>query len=166
MARRAPKRPPGAHLQKKLQKTVAASRNLPVLLCRINRRGEKRQRVSAGTVQRWVHGVYGDSTEAHSALGTADGIFACGARGIISEPFTDYKAIARKHENGFLAGEGDNRILMRNNPDEIRAMVADMAKTAHMIGGYMMSIENHIPGNVPPEAVKRHLDLPAELAHR
>jgi len=80
----------------------------------------------------------------------ADDIFACGARGIISEPFTDYKAIARKHENGFLAGEGDNRILMRNNPDKICAMVEDMVKTAYMADGYMMSVGNRIPRNVPP----------------
>ena len=52
-----------------------------------------------------------------------DDVMACGARGIISEPFTDYKAIARRYENCFIAGEGDNRVLMRNDPAEIRAMV-------------------------------------------
>ena len=39
----------------------------------------------------------------------ADDVFACGARGIISEPYTDYKTIARKHKDCFLAGEGDVR---------------------------------------------------------
>jgi len=96
----------------------------------------------------------------------ADDIFACGARGIITEPYTDFRAIARKHENCFIAGEGDNRILMRNDPDEIRAMVLRMVETAKMTGGYMMCIGNHIPWNVPPEAVKRYLDLSAELAVR
>ncbi|MBI2842155.1 MAG: hypothetical protein HYX78_02015 [Armatimonadetes bacterium] len=96
----------------------------------------------------------------------ADDIFACGARGIISEPYTDFKAIARKHENCFLAGEGDNRILMRNNADEILAMVKNMIETASMTGGYMMSIGNHIPWNMPPEAVKHYLDLSANLANR
>lgn len=96
----------------------------------------------------------------------ADDIFACGARGIISEPYTDYKAIARKHKDCFLAGEGDNRVLMRNNPEEIKAMVQSMVETAHMTGGYMMCIGNHIPWNVPPPAVKLYLDLSAELAHR
>lgn len=95
-----------------------------------------------------------------------DNVMACGARGIISEPFTDYKAIARKYHNCFIAGEGDNRILMRNNPAEIRAMVESMVATGRMSGGYMMCVGNHIPFNVPPEAVKLYLDLSAELAHR
>ncbi len=93
-------------------------------------------------------------------------VMTCGARGIISEPFTDYKAIARRYENCFIAGEGDNRILMGNDPAEIRAMVESMVETGRMSGGYMMCIGNHIPWNVPPEAVKRYLDLSSELAHR
>lgn len=96
----------------------------------------------------------------------ADDVMACGARGIISEPYTDYKRIARKYKDCFLAGEGDNRILMRNNPDEIRQMVESMVDTANMTGGYMMCIGNHIPWNVPGEAIKRYLDLSAELAVR
>lgn len=96
----------------------------------------------------------------------ADDIFACGARGIITEPYTDFKAIARKHKNCFLAGEGDNRILTRNNKGEIKAMVESMRETAEMTGGYMMCIGNHIPWNVPADAVKYYLDLCNELAHR
>ncbi|MCE9613851.1 MAG: hypothetical protein K8T26_06210 [Lentisphaerae bacterium] len=95
-----------------------------------------------------------------------DDVMACGARGIISEPFTNYKAIARRYPNCFIAGEGDNRVLMRNEPGEIRAMVESMVETGRMSGGYMMCIGNHIPFNVPPEAVKRYLELSAELAHR
>ena len=95
-----------------------------------------------------------------------DDVMGCGARGIISEPFTDYKAIARKYENCFIAGEGDNRVLMRNDPDEIRAMVESMAETGRMSGGYMMCIGNHIPFNVTPEGIKRYLDLSNELAVR
>ena len=96
----------------------------------------------------------------------ADNIFTCGARGIISEPYTNYKAIARKHKDCFIAGEGDNRILDRNNPDEIKAMVESMVETGRMSGGYMMCIGNHIPWNVNPEGIKRYLDLSAELAYR
>ena len=95
-----------------------------------------------------------------------DDVMACGARGIISEPYTNYKAIARKYRDCFIAGEGDNRVLMRNDPAEIRAMVTSMAETGRMSGGYMMCIGNHIPFNVPPEAVKCYLDLSAELGHR
>ena len=96
----------------------------------------------------------------------ADDVFACGARGITTEPHTDFKTIARKHKDCFLAGEGDNRILTRNNPDEIEAMVKSMVETAKMTGGYTMCVGNHIPWNVTPEGVKRYLDLSSELAHR
>jgi hypothetical protein len=95
-----------------------------------------------------------------------DDVMACGARGIISEPFTDYRAIARRYKDCFIAGEGDNRVLMSNSADGIRAMVESMVETGRMSGGYMMCIGNHIPFNVPPEAVKRYLDLSAELAYR
>ena len=93
-------------------------------------------------------------------------VFACGARGIITEPYTDFRAIAHAHEGCFIAGEGDNRVLMRNSPTEIDAMVRSMVETARMTGGYMMCVGNHIPWNVPPEAVKRYLDRSAEWAHR
>jgi hypothetical protein len=98
----------------------------------------------------------------------ADDVIACGARGIISEPYTDYKAIARRHagRNLFLAGEGDNRVLMRNDPAEIRSMVESMLETTAMTHGYMLCIGNHIPFNVTPEGVKRYLDLCAELGMR
>jgi len=95
-----------------------------------------------------------------------DDVMACGARGIISEPFTNYKAIARKYRNCFLAGEGDNRVLMRNDPAEIRRMVESMVETGRMSGGYMMCIGNHIPFNCSPEGVKRYFDLSAELGYR
>jgi hypothetical protein len=96
----------------------------------------------------------------------ADDVMACGARGIISEPYTHYKPLAQRYKDCFLAGEGDNRILMRNNPAEIRAMVQTMTETGRMSRGYMMCIGNHIPWNVPPEAIKLYLDLSAELAQR
>ncbi len=96
----------------------------------------------------------------------ADDVMACGARGIISEPYTNYKALARRYPNCFIAGEGDNRVLMRNRPAEIKAMVESMVETARMSGGYMMCVGNHIPFNVPGDAIERYLDLSAELGYR
>jgi len=93
-------------------------------------------------------------------------VFACGARGIISEPYTDYKQIARRHPDCFLAGEGDNRILSSNNRESIRQMVLRMVETARLTGGYMMCIGNHIPWNVPAQAIKAYLDYSAEYARR
>lgn len=95
-----------------------------------------------------------------------DDVIACGARGLVSEPYTDYKVIVRRHKDFFVAGEGDNRVLTRGDPDEIRGMVESMVETSRMTGGYMMSIGNHIPWNVPGEAVKRYLDLCDALAVR
>ncbi len=77
-----------------------------------------------------------------------------------------FRAIARRYENCLIAGEGDNRVLNRNTPAEIRKMVESMVETGRMSRGYMMSIGNHIPFNTPPEAVKLYLDLSAELAYR
>ncbi len=65
-----------------------------------------------------------------------------------------------------MAGDGDNRVLMRNDPSEIETMVDAMVETGRMSRGYMMCIGNHIPWNVPPEAIKRYLDLSAERAYR
>jgi hypothetical protein len=95
-----------------------------------------------------------------------DNVMACGARGFVTEPYTDFKSVAKRYDNPVLAGEGDNRILMRNNPAEIRAMVESMAETAKMSGGYFMCIGNHIPWNIPPEAVKLYLDYSHEIAYR
>ncbi|MCL2300067.1 MAG: hypothetical protein FWC27_07985 [Firmicutes bacterium] len=88
----------------------------------------------------------------------AEDVLACGARGIITEPYTDFKGLAKRHPDMFLAGEGDNRILMRNDPKEIEAMVRSMGETARVCGGYMMCVGNHIPWNVPGEAVKRYME--------
>jgi len=96
----------------------------------------------------------------------ADDVMACGARGFVTEGFTDFKALARRYENIVLVGEGDNRVLSRNRPDEIRAMVDSMLETARMTGGYFMSIGNHIPWNLPPAAVKLYLDLIHEKSFR
>ena len=57
-------------------------------------------------------------------------------------------------------------MLTRNNPREIDAMVDSMIETARMTGGYMMCIGNHIPWNVPAEAVKLYFEYSNELAWR
>jgi hypothetical protein len=95
-----------------------------------------------------------------------DNIFSCGADGIIAEPHTDFKKIAKKYPSKFLAGEGDNRILYRGNEEEIKNMVKSMVETGKMVAGYAMCIGNHIPWNLSPRSVKLYLDLCKEMAHR
>jgi hypothetical protein len=96
----------------------------------------------------------------------ADDVIACGSRGIISEPYTDWKALARRHPTVLLAGEGDNRVLVGNRPAEIRAMVDSMVATGRQSAGYMLCIGNHIPWNTPPAAIKLYLDYAAEVGYR
>ncbi len=96
----------------------------------------------------------------------ADDVFACGASGILCEPYTNVREIARKHQDCFLAGEGDTRVLARNNPEEITAMVRRMVETSRLTGGYFMRIGNEFTWNTPPAAIKLYLDLSHELAHR
>lgn len=93
-------------------------------------------------------------------------VIACGAAGLVSEPHTDYRRIARKHPDFFVAGEGDNRILKYGDSGDIERMVDEMVLTASMTGGYMLAIGNHIPWDIPPEAVKLYLDLCEERAWR
>ena len=96
----------------------------------------------------------------------ADDVIACGADGIITEPYTDFKTLAKKYPNHVLAGEGDNRILMRQNKDEIRKMVDSMIDTGKECGGYLMCIGNHIPWDIPPESIKYYLDYSKDYAVR
>ena len=95
-----------------------------------------------------------------------DDIMSMGIRGIISQPYTNYKAIAAKYKDCFIAGEGDVRILMRNDAAEITKMVLSMVETGKMSAGYMMCIGNHIPFNTPPQAVELYFNLSAEIGWR
>lgn len=89
----------------------------------------------------------------------ADDIFACGADGLISEPFGDYAEIARKHPDKVLAGEGDNRILQSRDKDAIEAMTKRMCEMGHRYPGYINCIGNHIPWNVPPDAIQWYFEF-------
>ena len=80
-------------------------------------------------------------------------------------------AVAKNTRSGdkgdiVLGGEGDVRVLMRNDDAEIKAMVESMAETGRMSGGYFMGIGNSIVWNAHPEGVKRYLDYSNELAYR
>ena len=95
----------------------------------------------------------------------SDDIVACGADGLVSEPYTDWKRLAGKYPDKVLAGEGDNRILNRGGA-EIKKMVSSMVETARRCKGYFMRIGNCIPHNIPPENVKLYFDLCKKEAYR
>ena len=92
----------------------------------------------------------------------ADDVFACGADGIISEPFTDWPAIAAKHPDGIFAGDGDSRVLASGDRDAIFNMVKGMADWGKDCPGYFFSVGNHIPWNLPVEGVRAYFEA-AEL---
>ena len=89
----------------------------------------------------------------------ADDVFACGASGLISEPFGDYAAIAKRHPNKILAGQGDNRILQSMDREAIRKITREMCELGQREPGYFMCIGNHIPWNVPAEAIKWYFEF-------
>ena len=95
-----------------------------------------------------------------------DDIVACGASGLITEPYADFKAIAKKYPDMMLAGEGDNRILTYGTKDDIRKMVDSMTETGKMSGGYFMCVGNHIPWNVPADNIKYYFDYSDKYAYR
>lgn len=93
----------------------------------------------------------------------AEDIIRCGADGIISEPYTNFKKLAARHQEIMMGGEGDNRILSFGTRDDIKKMVVSMTETAKDVPGYFYCIGNHIPWNVSGEATQYYLDLCKEL---
>ena len=112
------------------------------------------------------HGITVNFTTDGKPDAFIDDLYACGMRGLITEPYCDFKAVAKKYPDIMLAGEGDNRILTYGTKDDIRKMVERMVETGKMCGGYFMCIGNHIPWNVPGESIKYYLDYSDKLAWR
>lgn len=96
----------------------------------------------------------------------ADDIFACGADGIMSEPYTDWDVISRKHPDKILAGDGDNRILATCDREAIEEMVKRMAEIGRRCAGYFFCIGNHIPWNQPVEGVRMYFEASEKYGWR
>lgn len=96
----------------------------------------------------------------------ADDVLACGADGWISEPYTNWRELARKHPNAVIAGDGDNRVLMTNDREAIYAMVREMAEFGRGLPGYFFCCGNHIPWNIAAESVKWYFDAAEQLGSR
>lgn len=96
----------------------------------------------------------------------ADDIFACGADGIRSEPYTNWETIARNHPDKVLVGDGDNRIVSSGNREAIYEMVRKMTAMGRQYPGYFYCVGNHLPWNLPVEGIAAYFDASAELGHR
>jgi hypothetical protein len=93
----------------------------------------------------------------------ADDIFACGADGIRSEPFTNWRKIAEKHPDRVLVGDGDNRIIATEDRDAIFRMVRGMTEWGKRYPGYFCCVGNHLPWNLSPQAIKHYFDASEEF---
>ena len=86
--------------------------------------------------------------------------------GIVAEPYSDWQEIAGKHPDKVIVAGGDNRVIARNNRDEIFAMVEEMARIGKPLPGYFMSCVNHLPWNLPIEGMKAYFEASEEFGYR
>ena len=96
----------------------------------------------------------------------ADDVFACGADGIRSEPFTDWPAIAARHPDKVLCGDGDNRIVVTGDRAAIFRMVETMAEWGRRYPGYFYCVGNHLPWNLPAEGIVHYFEASEKYGWR
>jgi phosphoserine phosphatase len=96
----------------------------------------------------------------------AEDVFACGADGIRSEPYTDWGALTKRHPDKILAGDGDNRVLATADRAAIFEMVRGMAARGRGCPGYFFSIGNHLPWNLPAEGIRYYFEASEALGRR
>ena len=87
-----------------------------------------------------------------------DDVFACGADGIMGEPYTNLKDIAKRYPDKILLGNIDNRVLASGDKDAIYAEVKRCTNFGLDCPGYFYSVSNHIPYNLPVDAVRHYFD--------
>ena len=96
----------------------------------------------------------------------ADDIFACGADGIRSEPYTNWSTIAEKHPDKVLTGDGDNRIIATGDRRAIFKMVEEMTEWGKRYPGYFYCVGNHLPWNLPAEGIVHYFDASEKYGRR
>jgi len=96
-----------------------------------------------------------------------DDVFACGADGIMGEPYTDLEAIAKKYgRDKILLGNMDNRVLLHGDKNAIYKEVERCTRFGLNCPGYFYSVTNHIPYNVPSDSIKYYFDVCSKLGLR
>ncbi len=92
---------------------------------------------------------------------------AAGADGFIFEPLTSLEeVVARYGQTHVIIGNIDCRILMTGDREQIRAEVERCARLGRNCPGYFFAVGNHIPHNVPLDAVLYYFELIRELGQR
>jgi hypothetical protein len=87
-----------------------------------------------------------------------DDVIACGADGVLSECYTNWREYARKHPDKILMGDGDNRIIKTGDKDAIYKMAKEMSDFGRDLPGYFYCVSNHLTWDLPPDGVKHYLD--------
>ena len=95
-----------------------------------------------------------------------DDVFACGADGIMGEPYTNLENIALRYPDKIILGNIDNRILATGDRDTIYAEVKRCTSFGLDCPGYFYSVSNHIPYNLPVDAVRHYFDACNKLGRR
>ncbi len=96
----------------------------------------------------------------------ADDIIACGAHGLISEPFTNWPEIAARHPDAIMLGDGDNRVIAGGDREAIFAMVKRMCGWGKQYAGYFLCCGNHLPYTLPAQGIKHYFDASEEFGWR
>ncbi len=97
----------------------------------------------------------------------ADDIFACGADGIMGEPYTHLEKIAKKYgKDKIILGNIDNRVLLNGTKEAIYSEVERCTRFGLDRPGYFYSVTNHIPYNIPVDSVRYYFDACKELGQR
>jgi uroporphyrinogen-III decarboxylase len=96
-----------------------------------------------------------------------DDIAEAGAEGFIFEPLTDLEYIVEHYgKTHVIVGNADCRVLMHDNPEEIRAEVKRCMDLGKPCPGFFMAVGNHIPYNVPVSAVECYFEAYEQMAPR
>jgi len=96
-----------------------------------------------------------------------DDIADCGAQGFIFEPLTSLEYIVEKYgKTHVIVGNADCRVLMSNDREKIRAEVKRCMDLGKPCPGFFLAVGNHIPFNVPIQAVDWYMEAFEEMRGR
>jgi Uroporphyrinogen decarboxylase (URO-D) len=96
----------------------------------------------------------------------ADDVVACGADGIMSEPYTDWPTLARRFPDKILVGDGDNRVLMSDDRAAIFSMVERMCELGKSHPAYFLSLGNLLPHHLSIESVNAYFEASEKFGRR
>jgi uroporphyrinogen-III decarboxylase len=95
-----------------------------------------------------------------------DDVFACGADGIMGEPYTKLELVAERYPEKIILGNIDNRILATGDKQVIYDEVQRCTNFGLDCPGYFYSVSNHIPYNLSVDAVRHYFDACEKLGRR